>query len=129
MDTDEEQEPKKWISYNGLGRLPKVWGVPYMAGLFIIVASLIPAMMLGTFVHDFGWLFALIAIPLIVFAKTMCATDDKALVILGKEVKWALIKKVSGTAKFYGGTLTIAPTSYGRKRINVERNFKAALRG
>jgi type IV secretion system protein VirB3 len=126
---DEEHPPQEYMSFNGMGRSPMLWGIPYMAGLMIVSLSLLPAMALGTYVHGMGWSFALIAVPLLIFARSMCSTDDKALEMLGKELKWALIKAMSGNAKYHGGTLTLTPTSYGRKKVNVERNFAAAIRG
>jgi type IV secretion system protein VirB3 len=129
MNDPEETPPIEYMSYNGFGRSPKLWGVPYMAGLGIICASLLPAVALGTYVHGMGWAFGLIAIPLLVFAKSICETDDKAIEMLMKEVKWALIKKISGGGRYYGGTFTILPTSYGRKRKNVECGLKAIIRG
>ena len=132
MTTDEnedERPPLEYMSFNGFGRSPMVYGVPYMFGLFILCASLLPALALGTFVHGAGWLFALLALPLVFFARNMCLTDDKALEILGKEIKWALIKRMGGNARLYGGTFTMSPVSYGRKKINVERSIKASVRG
>jgi type IV secretion system protein VirB3 len=129
MQADEQQQPIEYISYNGLGRNPSIWGVPYMTGLIIMSVSLLGGMLLGTFVGPAGWLFALIGIPLILFVKMICMTDDKAVGILLLEAKWVLIKALSGNARFHGGTMAIAPTTYGRKLRNVKRYFEKAARG
>lgn len=126
----DEQPPKEYVSYNGLARRPMLWGIPYMAGLAIMCISLLGGLFLGTFVGGAGWLFVLCGIPIALFVKSLCQNDDRAIDILLLEIKWILIKKFSGNAKFYGGTLTIAPTTYGRKPKHVKRYFeKTILRG
>ena len=124
----DEQPPIEYVSYNGLGRSPMIWGIPYMAGLGIMCVSLLGGMMLGTFVGGLGWLFALVGIPLALFAKVLCTNDDKAIQILILEVKWSLVRALSGNPKFHGGTLAIAPTTYGRKLKNVKRYFEKTVR-
>jgi len=128
MSDTDDQPPIEYLSYNGLGRSPTVWGVPFMAGLVIMCVCLLPAMLLGVFISPYGWLFAVTAVPLLIFARIQCETDDKALTKLAKEVKWALIKWMSGNPKIFGGTFTIAPVSYTRKLRNVESAIKAAIR-
>jgi type IV secretion system protein VirB3 len=125
---DDDQQPNAYMSYNGLGRTPMLWGIPYMAGLTIMCLSLLPAMFLGIFISGAGWLFALIGVPLVIFAKSMCSTDDKALLILSKEIKWALLKSMGGNARLYGGAFMIAPTSYTRKTSDVTRGIEASIR-
>ncbi len=56
----DEQSPEEYISYNGLGRSPMIWGIPYMAGLAIMCLSLLGGLLLGTFVASWGWLFLLL---------------------------------------------------------------------
>jgi type IV secretion system protein VirB3 len=124
-----EQPPIEYISYNGLGRSPMIWGVPYMAGLAIVCGSLMGGMLLGTSVHGSGWLFSLIAVPLILFVKVICTNDDRAIRILLLEVKWRLIRTATGNSKYHGGTMLIAPTNYGRKLKNVKRYFEKTVRG
>lgn len=85
--------------------------------------------MLGTFVGGIGWLFVLIGVPIALFVKMLCTTDDKAIQILLLEAKWSLIKAISGNAKYHGGTMAIAPTSYGRKSKHVKRYFEKTIRG
>jgi len=124
----DEQPPIEYISYNGLGRSPMIWGVPYMTGLFIMSASLMAGLVFGTFVGRLGWFFALVGVPLLLFAKMLCINDDRAIRILLLETKWTLIKAMSGNAKYYGGTMTIAPTTYGRRLKHVRKYFEKAIR-
>lgn len=126
---DDEQAPLPYVSYNGLGRSPMIWGVPYMVGLAIVCTSLMAGLLCGTFVGRAGWLLSVIAIPLIIFVKVICTNDDKAVRILLLETKWTLIKKLSGNAKYHGGTLTISPVRYGRRITDVKRYFEKAVRG
>ncbi|MCW5223652.1 hypothetical protein D5041_21415 (plasmid) [Verminephrobacter aporrectodeae subsp. tuberculatae] len=125
----DEQPPVEYVSYNGLGRSPMIWGIPYMVGLAVMCFSLLGGLLLGTFVGSPGWLFSVIGIPIGLFVKMLCTNDDKAVQILMLEVKWSLIKALSGNAKYYGGTMAIAPTTYGRKHKNVKRYFEKAVRG
>jgi type IV secretion system protein VirB3 len=126
---DGEQPPAVYKSFNGLGRPPMTWGVPYMAGLFIMCASMLPGLFLGVFIHPAGWLFTpVVGIPLVIYVRILCETDTQALRILRVEIKWAILKRMGGNSQFYGGTFGIAPMSYGRKRINVERGITAAIR-
>jgi type IV secretion system protein VirB3 len=125
----DEQPPIEYISYNGLGRSPMIWGIPYMVGLAIMCFSLLGGLLLGTFVGGLGWLFALIGVPIALFVKMLCTNDDKAIQILMLEVKWSILKALSGNAKYHGGTMAIAPITYGRKFKNVKRYFKKTVRG
>ena len=128
-DTPDGQEPVQYISYNGMGRSPMLWGIPYMAGLAVVCGFLIGGMLLGTFVAPSGWFFSLLGIPILIFFKVICETDDKAIRILFLEAKWRVISLMGGNAKWHGGTTTFAPTSYGRKLKHVKRYFKKTTGG
>ncbi len=127
LDALEEREPVEYISYNGMGRSPMIWGIPYMAGLAVVCVSLIGGMALGTFVTPSGWLFSLLGVPVLIFFKVICENDDKAIVILGLEAKWRIVSMMGGNSKWYGGTTTFAPTTYGRKLKNVKRYFEKTV--
>lgn len=102
------------------------WGVPYMAGLFTMVAALIGAMALSFLLGGVGWLFMFVAVPIFLFFKVICADDDSAHTILRIEALWFLRKLVRGNAKLHGDTLTLLPVSYGRKLNDIKRYFKNA---
>ena len=120
----DEQPPVEYVSYNGLGRSPTIWGIPYMFGLFLAAGSLMVAMLCGLFFGPAGWLVFFLAVPILLFVKVVSATDDRALSILRLELKWTLLKLLGGNSKYYGGTLTITPTTYGRRSKDVQRYFK-----
>ena len=123
----DEKPPTKYISYNGLGRSPVIWGIPYMFILSIGSWALLGGMRCGLSFGPAGWLFAALAIPVLIFIKVISATDDKAVNILLLEIKWVLIKFFKGNAAHFGGTLTIAPTTYGRKFKYVKKYFEKSI--
>lgn len=129
MQPDDEIQPVEYISYNGLGRSPVIWGVPYMFILFVGSGAMLCGMLCGLFFGPLGWLVGLIAVPVLIFVKIISATDDKAINILMIEIKWILLKLISGSAKYFGGLLTLAPTTYGRRRKNVKRYFEERIGG
>lgn len=110
-----------YISYSAMARSPMVWGIPFMALLSIGTGSLLLGYVSSFLFGLAGYLFALIAIPVLLFIKQISVTDDKAFNILLLEVKWKLIKSLTGNSKFYGGAMMIAPVSYGRKVSDVKQ--------
>jgi len=122
--SDEQEEVTEYLSYPALGRSPKVFGVPYMAGLWICCGALFVGWAGGTFINSFFWLFVPACIPVLLYVRSISETDDQAVRILLLEIKWALMKKMTGTSKYYGGTFTICPVSYGRKQRHVKRYFE-----
>lgn len=126
---DNDYEKPEYASYNGFGRSPMLWGVPYMAGLFTMVFALLGALLLSTLFGGIGWLFGLMAIPIFLFFKVICADDDRAISILKIEAQWFLRKTVRSNAKLHGNTLTIVPAGYGRKPNDIKRYFKNTTGG
>lgn len=125
----DEEEKTLYLSYNGLGRNPCIWGIPYMTGLAVFCVFLLGGMVLGVFVAPSGWLFSILGVPILMFVKIICTNDDRAVEILLLEAKWAVIRIVSGNTKYFGGTMTITPITYGRKLKYVKRYFKKAISG
>ncbi len=122
----EGPEETEYVSFNGLGRNAMVFGVPYMVALGICSATALLAMLALMFVGPLGLLTFLLAVPVLVFIRFICETDDRAIDIFMLEIKWALIKMVSGLSKYFGGTLTLSPMTYGRRFIDVKRYFETA---
>jgi type IV secretion system protein VirB3 len=137
MTTNEHnptEYPIAYISYNGLGRNPMIWGIPYMTGLVVVCVSLLGGLVLGVGINPFGWLFSLISIPILMSVKIICTNDDKAVEAILLDAKWVILKFMGGNAKYYGGTMTISPMTYGRKLSsngftlkNVKRYFKKTI--
>ena len=63
----------------------------------------------------------------LLFIKSLCTNDDKAVQVLMLEVKWTLIRLMTQSGKYYGGTLAIVPTTYGRRYKNVKRYFAKTI--
>ena len=105
-----------------------IFGVPYMPGLVLVCISLLSGMIISNMIGVGGWLFSLVAVPLVIFANIVCADDDKALTILALEVKWTFIKMIGGNSMFHGKTLTMSPISFGLKVKDVKRYFKKTVR-
>ena len=124
MNPPKDYQPKEYLSYNALSRRPMVWGVPYMAGLFITCVFLLGGVLLGTLYGPVGWLFTLIAIPVIYAVKMASIQDDRALEIILLQVKWSINKALGGNAHYYNGLLTIAPINYGRKQRYIKHYFE-----
>lgn len=121
----EDSQETVYVSYNGLGRNSMVFGVPYMAALAIGSGTAMLAMFALIRFGPPGLLVFLLAVPVLIFIRFICETDDKAIDIFLLEAKWSLIKAVSGLSKYFGGTLTLSPITYGRKRADVKRYFEA----
>ena len=124
MNPPKDYQPKEYLSYNALSRRPMVWGVPYMAGLFITCVFLLGGVLLGTLYGPVGWIFTLIAIPVIYSVKIASVQDDRALEIMLLQVKWSINKALGGNANYYNGLLTIAPVNYGRKHRYIKHYFE-----
>lgn len=127
QSNNDELAPKEYISYNGLGRSPTIWGIAYMTGLAVVSTSLLGGLLLGVFVSQSGWFFALIGIPILIFIKIISTNDDRAVKLLFLETKWMVIKLIRGNAQYHGGTLTIAPLTYGRKLNDVKRYLEKTI--
>jgi type IV secretion system protein VirB3 len=126
-DSDEKVE---YVTYNGLGRRPMIFGVPYMPALFLFTATLLGSTFLAMKLETpAGYLVGVLAIPVFMYIKEICRTDDRAVEIVLIEMKWTLIKLFSGTARYFGGTLTFAPMRYGRRFQDVKFYFETRSRG
>jgi len=114
-------EKKKYSAYNGLGRVAMIAGIPLMAalGVFcpIVLASVIAAAVWG----PGGLLFMTTLIPVLMFFKKMCETDDQALRILGLEVRCMFSRR---NARLFGGTFTLTPIKLGRRLAVYREAFR-----
>lgn len=128
----QEQQPgeaQEYMSFNGLGRRPMVYGIPYMASLVLMSVCLLTAVAAGIAFGPVGLLLGAVGVPIGMFIRFICETDDRAIEILVLEVKWAIIKAWGGTAKFFGGTLALSPIKYGRKWRDVKQYFEQTTGG
>ena len=128
----EKTELQEYPTFGALARSAMVFGIPLMP-LSIIVAITVIFGMIGTmFMGLKGMLVFVISIPLLLMLRTISATDDRAINILGYEVL-CLFKRRNANA--FNGTTTFLATRYGRNKHDYQRlaqqNFKrtASSRG
>lgn len=109
-----------------MSRNPTIWGVPYMALLFLLVVTALPATAFLMFTSGALYLYPLVfGIAALIFLKDICENDNRAIEVFMLEVKWFFIKVFYGNTKRNGGTLTIAPITYGRVSLkNAKHYFK-----
>lgn len=113
-----EGERVLYPSYAGLNRTAMIWGIPLVAGLIVFAASLMFSLLGAVFMGPGGFLLGLPGIPVLLFFKHLCVTDDQALRIVWFEVLCVLRR--ANTANF-GRTYTLAPMRYGRSFFLVRQ--------
>lgn len=111
----------EYPSYNGLSRVALYWGVPLMAIVFIVMISLVIAVLAAMFLGIGGILFGAVGLPFLLYLKQICETDDQALRITVLEI-WCRITRRNG--KNFGGTYTLSPMQYGRRAHVYQRYIK-----
>jgi type IV secretion system protein VirB3 len=111
-------EKNLYSAFNGLGRVAMVAGVPLMAALCMFVPVVLVTLILAAVYGPGGLLFFSVLVPVFIYVKNLCDTDDQALRILWLEVQCAVRRRY---AFLYGKSLTIAPIKYGR-RLSVYRD-------
>lgn len=117
------------MSYSALARSPMLMGIPYMAFIAIGSGSLLLGMAIAMAISPVGWLLSLLAAPILLYVREISITDDKAVDILILELKWVLAKKAFGNSEYYGGSMMLAPITYGRSQKDVKRFIKQAIGG
>jgi type IV secretion system protein VirB3 len=128
-------EKTRYPGFNGLGRTAAIWGVPYMAMLVVVVASMFIGVLVSFFVGPGGLLFVFLGFPVLLYFKNVCETDDQGLRIMWLEFRcrfyfWRLQVRARVNARRasprFGNTATLAPLRYGRQR-RVYRGFLKPL--
>jgi type IV secretion system protein VirB3 len=108
-------------SYPGLARVPAVLGVPLMPALVAMVFGLLLSLVGGITLGPGGLLLGAVVVPVLVYFREMCSTDDQALRILWLELL-CIMRRRHYVA--FGKTLTLAPISYGK---NLSTYMRAHL--
>ena len=128
-------EKARYPGFNGLGRTAAIWGVPYMAMLVVVVASMFTGVLVAFFVGPGGLLFVFLGFPVLLWFKHICETDDQGLWIMWLQFRcrfyfWRLRIRArvnaARAAPNFGNTSTLAPLRYGRQR-RVFRDFLQPL--
>lgn len=111
-----------YSAYAGLGRTAMWKGMPLIPTLIVLCIATL-AGLIGAAVFGAGGLaFALPAVPVVLFFKHMCATDDEALRILGLEFRCVIDRR---NTRCFGNTYTLSPMRYGRTADDARRAFAA----
>jgi len=108
-------------SYAGLGRVAMVYGIPLMPALIVCSLAVMAGMIGGFLFGPGGFCLAVPAIPVLLFFRKLCATDDQALRVLGFELMCFLGRS---NARLFGGTYTLAPVKYGLRLDVYRRAFQ-----
>lgn len=114
-------EKPKYSAYAGLGRVAMFWGVPLIPLLIVMGVFVFIALLAGVLMGPGGLLFGGLAIPILLFLRKTCETDDQALRILWLEVLCVLRRR---SWRMFGRTLTLAPIRYGRHLSTYRRPFR-----
>ncbi|MFC0134531.1 type IV secretion system protein VirB3 [Massilia eurypsychrophila] len=113
-----------YSSYNGMSRVPMMYGVPLIAGVVIAMISLFVGFA-GAFMFGIGGiLFAGVGIPIFLYIKKISENDDQALRITFLEL-WCRLTRRGG--RLYGNTYTLSPMQYGRRAHVYKRYFKTLI--
>lgn len=112
---------KKYSAYAGLGRVAMIWGVPLMPLMIVGCASVFTALSVAIFLGPGGLLFGGLGVPILLFLRQMCETDDQALRILWLELRCVMERRAWW---LFGKTLTLAPIHYGRFLKVYRRPFR-----
>ena len=124
-------EKARYPGFNGLGRTATLWGVPYMAMLVVVVLSMFAGVLIAFIVGPGGLLFVFLGVPVLVYFKHVCETDDQGLRIMWLEMRCRFYFRMLTLRAFinanrapphFGNTATLAPLRYGRQR-RVYRDF------
>ncbi len=103
-------------AYAALDRVASIAGVPLLAGLAVFVVSLMVGMVGGAVLGPIGLALGVIGLPVLLWLRVVCETDDQALRIVWLEVRCAMDRR---NAAAYGGTYTLCPVTYGRRRRSI----------
>ncbi|WP_322058442.1 VirB3 family type IV secretion system protein [Paraburkholderia sp. J63] len=115
-----EDDRTLYPSYAGLNRIAMIGGVPMFPALITGCASLIASMTGGFVLGPGGLLIGSAGVPVFLFFRQVCETDDQALRLTWLEfLCWLDRRRVS----VFGKTCTLAPMRYGRDLDVYTRAF------
>ncbi|OXJ06710.1 VirB3 family type IV secretion system protein [Burkholderia sp. HI2500] len=120
MSTEKTLYP----SYAGLNRTAMQWGIPLLPGLVVFVVSIFTSLIGAAFMGPGGFVLGLPGVPILMYFKRVCATDDQALRITWFELICVLRRK---NASLFGKTYTLAPMRYGRSYRQIREQLARPL--
>ncbi|WP_051940664.1 VirB3 family type IV secretion system protein [Stenoxybacter acetivorans] len=111
----------EYSAYNALAREAMFFGIPIVAFGMCIGAATLLALIAMQFVGLSGLLLFGLCLPVLLFLKTICASDTQAMRKIAAEVKWFFRRK---NAQLFNSTTTILSTKYGRQFDDYQRFFE-----
>ncbi|MEB2558776.1 VirB3 family type IV secretion system protein [Burkholderia cenocepacia] len=115
-----EEEKTLYPSYAGLNRVAMIGRVPMFPALIIGCTSLFASMIGGFVLGPGGLLIGSAGVPIFLFLRHVCVTDDQALRLFWLEFRcWLDRRRVA----VFGKTYTLAPMRYGRDLGVYTRSF------
>lgn len=114
------EEKAKYPSFNGLGRVAMLGGAPLVVVILIALVSLIVGVLGAVFLGAGGMLLGAVGLPVYLYCRQVCETDDQALRIMFLELRCWFSRRNS---EHFGNTYTLAPMKYGRSHHVYQRYF------
>jgi type IV secretion system protein VirB3 len=123
-----------YSAYAGLGRSAMWHGFPMVPTLIVLCTSVLTALAAMVAFGPGGLLFFVPALPIVLFFRHLCQSDDQALFIVWLEWLCALDRR---NTRAFGRTYTLSPMRYGRNyasftattaALRSEQRLLAALR-
>ncbi|NRO99323.1 type IV secretion system protein VirB3 [Paraburkholderia sp. NMBU_R16] len=115
-----EDERTLYPSFGGLNRIAMIWGVPLFPALIVACSSLMASMFGGFVLGPGGLLIGTAGVPVFLFLRHICETDDQALRLFWLEFRCWLERRI---VSVFGKTHTLAPMRYGRSLEVYTRSF------
>jgi|LSQX01.1.fsa_nt_gb type IV secretion system protein VirB3 len=91
-------------SYGALARPAMIFGVPVSAFAIVFLGTTLVTLLSFMFFGGKALFILLLVVPVLLLFRTLCATDDQALSVIGYELMCFIRKR---NAKFFNNTFTI----------------------
>ena len=118
-------EDKGLPTYGALSRTAMFFGMPVLPLAFVLVGSTILTVIGFMIIGGSALFIMLVPVPILAALRTFSANDDKAIEIIGYEVRVFLNRK---NADLFNNTTTILGTKLGRHHNDYCRLFEADIR-
>lgn len=115
------KEYRQFPSYNGLDRVIMFMGVPLIPAILIFLLLLLVSLVAQKILGIIGLAFMMLGLPIFLFLKQICETDDRALNMLALEMLFRFKRRYY---QEFGNTLTYLQTNYLRNGKYIQQVLK-----